>query len=73
MRILVVGNGGREHALVWKIAQSPLVETIFAAPGNPGMAKDAELVPLTVEDIPGLVEFAVKRKVDLTVVGKPPL
>ncbi len=69
LKILVVGSGGREHALVWKIAQSPLVEKIFAAPGNPGMAKDAELVPLAVEDIPGLVAFAAKRKVDLAVVG----
>ena len=69
LTVLVVGSGGREHALVWKIAQSPLVQKIFAAPGNPGMAKDADLVPLTVENIPGLVDFAVKRRVDLTVVG----
>ncbi|HEY5765086.1 MAG TPA: phosphoribosylamine--glycine ligase, partial [Candidatus Deferrimicrobiaceae bacterium] len=69
MKILVVGSGGREHALVWKIAQSPLVEKIYAAPGNPGMAGDAELVPLSVEDLAGIAAFAEKRRIDLTVVG----
>ncbi|HEU5360538.1 MAG TPA: phosphoribosylamine--glycine ligase [Candidatus Deferrimicrobiaceae bacterium] len=69
LKILVVGSGGREHALVWKLAQSPLVEKIFAAPGNPGMGKDAELVPVSVDEIPKLVDFAVKQGVDLTVVG----
>jgi phosphoribosylamine---glycine ligase len=69
LKILVVGNGGREHALVWKIAQSPLVEKIYAAPGNPGMARDAELVPVAVEDLRGIVAFAAEKRVDLTVVG----
>ena len=69
LTVLVVGSGGREHALVWKIAQSPLVEKIFAAPGNPGMAKNAELVPLPVEETARIVDFAVRRRVDLTVVG----
>ena len=69
LTILVVGSGGREHALVWKIAQSPLVEKIFAAPGNPGMAKNAELVPVPVDETPKIVDFAVKQRVDLTVVG----
>ncbi|MCL5884749.1 MAG: phosphoribosylamine--glycine ligase [Deltaproteobacteria bacterium] len=69
LKVLVVGSGGREHALVWKIAQSPLVEKIYAAPGNPGMARHAELVPIAVDDIPKLVEFAVAKRVDLTVVG----
>ena len=69
MKILVVGSGGREHALVWKIAQSPLVDKIFAAPGNPGMAKNAELVPVPVEETARIVDFAVKQRVDLTVVG----
>jgi phosphoribosylamine--glycine ligase len=69
LTVLVVGSGGREHALVWKIAQSPLVEKIFAAPGNPGMAKNAELVPLPVDETARIVDFAVRRRVDLTVVG----
>lgn len=69
LTVLVVGSGGREHALVWKIAQSPLVDRILAAPGNPGMAKHAELVSVAVDEIPRIVEFAVKQKVDLTVVG----
>jgi phosphoribosylamine--glycine ligase len=69
LKVLIVGGGGREHALVWKIAQSPLVEKIFAAPGNPGMAKDAELVPLPVDETARIVDFAVKQRVDLTVVG----
>jgi phosphoribosylamine--glycine ligase len=69
LTVLVVGSGGREHSLVWKIAQSPLVDRIFAAPGNPGMAKNAELVPIPVDEISRIVDFAVKQKVDLTVVG----
>jgi len=69
MTILVVGSGGREHALVWKIAQSPLVEKIYAAPGNPGMAGQAERVPVPVEDLDGIVALAEKKRVDLTVVG----
>jgi len=69
LKILVVGSGGREHALVWKIAQSPLVEKIFAAPGNPGIAKNAELVPVPVDETSRIVDFAVKQRVDLTVVG----
>ena len=50
MKVLLIGAGGREHALAWKLAQSPLVEQLFAAPGNPGMAECAQLVPLDVED-----------------------
>jgi phosphoribosylamine--glycine ligase len=69
MKILVVGSGAREHAYVWKIAQSPLVETIFAAPGNLGMATYAECVDLPAKDINGLLAFAEKEKVELTVVG----
>jgi len=69
MKVLVVGAGGREHALVWKIAQSPLVEKVYCAPGNPGIAQLAELVPLKVEDLPGLLRFAVDNAIDLTVVG----
>ncbi len=69
MNVLVVGGGGREHALVWKIAQSPRVERIFCAPGNAGIAEQAEIVPLTVEDLEGLADFAENQGVDLTVVG----
>ena len=68
-KILVIGSGGREHALVWKLAQSPLVGEVYAAPGNPGMAALARCVDIQVEDIDGLVEFASQNKIDLTVVG----
>jgi len=69
MKVLVVGGGGREHALVWKLSQSPRVEKIFTAPGNPGTAQYGENVAITVEDIPALVELARKNRIDLTVVG----
>lgn len=69
MKVLVVGSGGREHALVWKIAQSPLVNKIYCAPGNPGTADAAENVALAVDDIDGLCDFAKLNKIDLTVVG----
>jgi len=69
MRILVIGSGGREHALVWKIAQSKLVDKIFCAPGNGGIAQIAECVDIKADDIFGLLEFARKEKIDLTVVG----
>ncbi|MFA5113645.1 MAG: phosphoribosylamine--glycine ligase [Candidatus Margulisiibacteriota bacterium] len=69
MKVLVVGSGGREHALVWKIAQSPKVDKLFCAPGNAGTAGLAENVPLKAEDLPGLLKFARENKVDLTVIG----
>lgn len=69
MKVLVVGSGGREHALVWKIAQSPKVTKVFAAPGNAGMAQLAECVPTKAEDIAGLIAFAKTKAVDLTIVG----
>ncbi len=69
MRILVVGSGGREHALVWKIAQSKLVDKIFCAPGNGGIAQIAECVEIKADDVSGLLKFAQKEKIDLTVVG----
>ncbi len=69
MKILVIGSGGREHALVWKIAQSPLVTKVYCAPGNPGIAELAENVPLKVDDLSGLLAFAQKEKIGLTVVG----
>jgi len=69
MNILVIGGGGREHALVWKIAQSPMVEHLYCAPGNPGIADLAECVPLAVDNIEGLLDFAREKEVGLTVVG----
>lgn len=69
MKVLVVGSGGREHALAWKLRQSPKVSRVFVAPGNAGTAKEAENVPIAAEDIPRLVAFARQEQVDLTVVG----
>lgn len=69
MKILVIGSGGREHALAWKIKQSPLCETLFCAPGNPGTAALGTNVPLADTDIKGLLAFAEKERVGLTVVG----
>lgn len=69
MKILVVGSGGREHALVWKIKQSPKVKTIYCAPGNAGIAKDAICVDIVAGDIDKLADFAEKNAVDLTVAG----
>jgi len=69
MNILVIGSGGREHALVWKIAQSPKVEKIYCAPGNAGIAELATCVPISADDIDQLVSFAKKERIDLTVVG----
>ncbi len=69
MNVLVIGSGGREHALVWKIAQSKRVRKIYAAPGNPGTAQFAENVPLAVDDLAGLAAFAKQKKIDLTVAG----
>jgi phosphoribosylamine--glycine ligase len=69
MNILVIGGGGREHALVWKIAQSPMVEHLYCAPGNPGIAEIAECVPLAVDNIEGLLDFARENEIGLTVVG----
>lgn len=69
MKVLVVGGGGREHALVWKIAQSPLVDKVFCAPGNPGIARQAECVEIKADDLDGLLAFAKEEGIDLTVVG----
>ncbi|HET6621923.1 MAG TPA: phosphoribosylamine--glycine ligase, partial [Dongiaceae bacterium] len=69
MRILVVGSGGREHALCWKIAASPLTDTLYCAPGNAGIAQVAECVAIGAEDIAALTAFAVEHKIDLVVVG----
>ncbi|MEL7497853.1 MAG: phosphoribosylamine--glycine ligase [Planctomycetota bacterium] len=69
MKVLVVGSGGREHAMAWKIAQSPRVDRVFVAPGNAGSASDAENVDIAATDLDGLVKFAKQNDVGLTVVG----
>ncbi|MDD5583962.1 MAG: phosphoribosylamine--glycine ligase [Candidatus Omnitrophica bacterium] len=69
MKVLVVGSGGREHALVWKIVQSKLADTCFCAPGNGGIAQVATCVSLRAEDTAGLLTFAKKEKIDLTIIG----
>lgn len=71
MKVLVIGNGGREHALAWKAAQSKRVETVFVAPGNAGTALEPTLqnVAISATDIPALVNFAQSEKIDLTIVG----
>jgi phosphoribosylamine--glycine ligase len=69
MKVLVVGGGGREHALVWKIAQSPLVTQVFCAPRNPGTANLAQNVPIKADEIDKLLGFAKSEGIDLTVVG----
>ena len=69
MKILVIGGGGREHALVWKLNQSAHVEKIFCAPGNPGISEMAECVPIAVNQVDQLSEYAESQKIDLTVVG----
>ena len=69
MKLLLVGGGGREHALAWKMAQSPLCEKLWAAPGNPGIAQHAECVDIAVDDLDALVTFATDNAVDLVVIG----
>lgn len=69
MKILVIGGGGREHTLTWKLSSSPLVDKIYAAPGNAGIAEMAECVRINVDDLTSLADFAQKNSIDLTVVG----
>ena len=71
MNILIIGNGGREHALAWKVRQSPLVDKVFVAPGNAGTAQEngVENVAISATDVPALVEFAKANQIDLTIVG----
>jgi phosphoribosylamine--glycine ligase len=69
MNILIIGSGGREHALAWKVRQSPSVERVWCAPGNAGIAAVADLVPLAADDVAGLARFARDERIDLTVVG----
>jgi phosphoribosylamine--glycine ligase len=69
MKILIIGGGGREHALAWKIAQSPKVTELFCAPGNPGTAQVATNLDISSDDLDSLLQFALDRSIDLTVVG----
>jgi phosphoribosylamine--glycine ligase len=69
MKVLVIGSGGREHSLAWKIRQSPRVSRIYCAPGNAGIAEVADLVPISADDVAALARFVQEEAVDLTVVG----
>ena len=69
MKVLLVGSGGREHALAWALAGSPLCETLICAPGNAGIAGEAECVPVPADDLDGLVGLAAARGIDFVVVG----
>ena len=69
MNILVLCSGGREHALCWKIKQSPRCKKLYCAPGNGGIAQLAECVAIAADDVDGLLKFALAKKIDLTVVG----
>ena len=69
MKILVIGSGGREHTLVWKIKESSLIKQIYAAPGNAGIAELAECVDIKADDLAGLLKFAKEKEIDLTIVG----
>ena len=69
MRVLIVGSGGREHALAWKVAQSPLVSKLYCAPGNAGMASLGECADIKPTDIPGVLDFARDKRIDLAIIG----
>lgn len=69
MKVLLIGSGGREHALAWKLSASPLLEKLYCAPGNPGIATVAELVDISADDHKALIAFAKDKKIDLVVVG----
>src|ERR1041385_5773512 len=69
MRVLVVGSGGREHALCWAIAASPLCDRLYCAPGNAGIAEDAECIGLTASDTKGIIDFCRHAAIDFVVVG----
>lgn len=69
MKVLIIGGGGREHALAWKISKSQSVKKIYCAPGNGGISRIAECLPIKAMDIKGIVDFSVKNKIDLVVVS----
>lgn len=69
MRVLIVGSGGREHAIAWKLSKSPALEKLYCAPGNAGIVELAECVPIKGEDIEGICKFAIAKRIDLVVIG----
>jgi phosphoribosylamine--glycine ligase len=69
MKVLVVGGGGREHALIWRLAGNPTVDRLYAAPGNAGIAREAKCLPVAPDDIEGIVDLVERENIDLTVVG----
>ncbi|MCL6618084.1 MAG: phosphoribosylamine--glycine ligase, partial [Anoxybacillus ayderensis] len=69
MKVLIIGRGGREHALAWKVSQSPRVNRVYVAPGNDGMKSIATCVPISETDVEALVQWAKKEAIDLTIVG----
>src|SRR5260370_42331413 len=69
MRVVVIGSGGREHALCWAIAASPLCDALFCAPANPGIAEGATCVPVAANDIEGILALARRERIDFVVVG----
>lgn len=69
MKVLVVGSGGREHAICWKLKQSPALEELYCAPGNAGIAADATCVDISAEDVEGICGWASENKIDLAVIG----
>jgi len=69
MKVLIVGGGGREHAIAWKLAQSSRLTKLYCAPGNPGIAKCAECIAISADDVKGLTDFAIEKKIDLVVIG----
>ena len=69
MNVLLVGSGGREHALAWALSASPIISKLYCAPGNPGIEAVAECVPIPATDLAGLVAFAKEKKIDFAVIG----
>jgi len=69
MNVLLLGSGGREHALAWKLAASPLTDQLWCAPGNAGIAQEAVCVPLDIADHPAVIDFCKANKIDFVVVG----
>ena len=65
-KVLVIGSGGREHTIVWKLSSSPKISKIFCAPGNAGISHQAQCIPIHAEDMPGLANFAEKESIDFT-------
>src|SRR5215211_7971047 len=69
INVLLIGSGGREHALAWKLAASPVISTLYAAPGNPGIARHAICVPLDTTDHKAVIAFSREKSIDLVVIG----